>query len=76
MKTLDGDFLKRLLERDVEFRKIYEAHRECEKRAAKLSKKVYVTREEEIEEKRLKKLKLEQKDKMAEVVSKYREARE
>jgi uncharacterized protein YdcH (DUF465 family) len=72
MKALDGDFLRRLLERDAEFRRIYEAHRDCEKKAAKLGKKIYVTREEEIIEKKLKKMKLEQKDKMEEMAAKYR----
>lgn len=72
MNRLDGDFLKRLLEGNLEFRRIYEAHRDCEKKAAKLGKKIYVTLEEEIEEKRLKKMKLECKDKMEEMVLKYR----
>ena len=72
MKALDGDFLRRLLERDAEFRRIYEAHRDCEKKAAKLGKKIYVTREEEIIEKKLKKMKLEQKDTMEEMAAKYR----
>lgn len=71
MSVLDGNFLKRLLERDAEFKRVYETHRDCEKRAAKLGKKIYLTREEEIEEKRLKKMKLEQKDKMEKMVLKY-----
>ncbi|MBI5048706.1 MAG: hypothetical protein HZB54_07155 [Deltaproteobacteria bacterium] len=77
MKALDGGFLRRLLERDAEFRRIYEVHMDCEKRAAKLGKKIYVTREEEIIEKKLKKMKLEQKDKLEEMISrsKTQEAR-
>lgn len=71
MKKVDGDFLRRLLEKDSEFRRIYEAHREYEKRVAKLGKKIYVTKEEAIEEKKLKKIKLEQKDRMEEIASKY-----
>ncbi len=69
MGTLNGDFLERLLKGDSEFRRIYEAHRMCEKKAAKLGKKPYLTLEEEIEEKRLKKMKLEHKDRMEEMVS-------
>lgn len=69
MGTLDGDFLKRLLEGDLEFRRIYEAHKSCDKKAAKLGKKPYLTLAEEIEEKRLKKMKLECKDRMEEMVS-------
>lgn len=69
MSELDGDFLKRVLEGDSQFRRIYEAHRMCEKKAAKLGKKPYLTLEQEIEEKRLKKMKLEHKDRMEEMVS-------
>lgn len=69
MGTLNGDFLERLLKGDSEFRRIYEAHRSCEKKAAKLGKKPYLTLKEEIEEKRLKKMKLEHKDRMEEMVS-------
>ena len=72
MNRLDGDFLNRLLERDLEFRRVYEVHKSCEKKAAKLGKKPYLTRGEEVEEKRLKKMKLEQKDRMEEMVLKYR----
>ncbi|MBI3397996.1 MAG: DUF465 domain-containing protein [Deltaproteobacteria bacterium] len=77
MRTLNRDFLRRLLEKDSEFRKIYEAHRDYEKKAAKLGKKIYLTKEEEAEEKRLKKLKLMHKDRMEEMVSrsKTQEAR-
>lgn len=68
MGTLDGDFLNRLLKGDLEFRRIYEAHRSCEKKAAKLGKKPYLTQEEETLEKRLKRMKLECKDRMEEMV--------
>ncbi|HLA51608.1 MAG TPA: DUF465 domain-containing protein [Thermodesulfobacteriota bacterium] len=72
MEKVDGDFLRRLLEKDSEFRRIYEAHRDYEKRVAKLGKKIYVTKEEAIEEKRLKKMKLEHKDRMEEIVNRLR----
>lgn len=72
MGTLAGDFLKRLLKGDSEFRRIYEAHKSCEKKVAKLGKKPYLTLEEENEEKRLKKIKLEYKDRMEEMVLKHR----
>lgn len=73
MNTSEGDFLKRLLERNAEFRRIYEVHRDYEKRVAKLGKKIYVTKEEEIEEKRLKKMKLEHKDRMEDMALKCRQ---
>lgn len=73
MNESGGNFLKGLLEVDSEFRRIYEAHRNYEKRAAKLSKKIYLTAEEEVEEKRLKKMKLTQKDRMEEIVLRHRD---
>lgn len=72
MNGLDGGFLKRLLEEDAEFRSIYDGHRSYEKRAAKLSKKIYLTAEEETEEKRLKKMKLGYKDRMEEIVNRLK----
>jgi len=73
MEKVDGDFLRRLLQKNTEFRRIYEAHRDYEKRVANLGKKIYVTKEEEIEEKKLKKMKLEHKDRMEEMAARYSE---
>ncbi|HLA50665.1 MAG TPA: DUF465 domain-containing protein [Thermodesulfobacteriota bacterium] len=73
MNESGGNFLKGLLEGDSEFRRIYEAHRNYEKKAAKLSKKIYLTAAEAVEEKRLKKMKLTQKDRMEEMVLRHRD---
>jgi len=75
MNALGGGFLSRLLEKDAEFKGIYEAHRGYEKRVAKLGKRPHLTMEEELEKKRLQKLKLTHKDRMEEIISRYREAR-
>ena len=72
MNESGGNFLKGLLEGDSGFRSIYEAHRSYEKRVAKLNKRIYLTAEEEVEEKRLKKMKLTQKDRMEEMVLRHR----
>ena len=75
MNALGGGFLSRLLEKDAEFKVIYEAHRGYEKKVAKLGKRPHLTMEEELEKKRLQKLKLTHKDRMEEIISRYREAR-
>ena len=75
MNALGGGFLSRLLEKDAEFKGIYEAHRSYEKKVAKLGKRPHLTTEEELEKKKLQKLKLTHKDKMEEIISRYREAR-
>ena len=75
MNALGGGFLSRLLEKDAEFKGIYEAHRSYEKKVAKLGKRPHLTMEEELEKKRLQKLKLTHKDRMEEIISRYREVR-
>lgn len=75
MNASSGGFLSRLLEKDAEFKGIYEAHRSYEKRVAKLGKRPHLTMEEELEKKKLQKLKLAHKDRMEEIASRYREAR-
>lgn len=72
MRTLDKSFLKRLLKEDAEFKNIYDLHKSCEKKASKLNKKNFLTAKEEVEEKRLKKMKLMQKDRMEEIVLRYK----
>jgi len=75
MNALGGGFLSRLLEKDAEFKGIYEAHRSYEKKVAKLGKRPHLTMEEELEKKRLQKLKLTHKDRMEEIISRYMEVR-
>ncbi|MCX7894964.1 MAG: DUF465 domain-containing protein [Thermoanaerobaculum sp.] len=54
----------KLAQEDPEFRQLFEAHQEKERRLQELSRKGFLTAEEEQEEKRLKKEKLQLKDKM------------
>ncbi|MCS7182423.1 MAG: DUF465 domain-containing protein [Thermoanaerobaculum sp.] len=54
----------KLAQEDPEFRQLLEAHQEKERRLQELSRKGFLTAEEEQEEKRLKKEKLQLKDKM------------
>lgn len=54
----------KLAQEDPEFRQLLEAHQARERRLEELSRKAFLTAEEEQEEKRLKKEKLQLKDKM------------
>lgn len=54
----------KLAQEDPEFRQLLEAHQAKERRLEELSRKAFLTAEEEQEEKRLKKEKLQLKDKM------------
>ncbi len=68
----EEEIRKVLLEKNEEFRKLYELHQQCEQRLKELHSKPYLTEEEKIEEKRLKKEKLGLKDKMQVFVNKFK----
>lgn len=57
-----------------EYKKLGEEHRNFEKILLELDKKVYLTQEEETERKRIQKLKLNKKDRMAELVRDYKKS--
>ncbi len=60
-------------EGDPELKKLWEEHLNYEEKLKELEKRVHLSPEEEIEKKRLQKLKLSGKDKMFEILKKYKE---
>jgi hypothetical protein len=60
-----------LLQQDEEFRKIYQEHQECEQELAKIQSKSFLTEEEKLLEKQLKKKKLILKDEMYRKISRF-----
>jgi len=58
---------EQLEEQTPSFEELQESHRNYEQRLEELKKKAWLTPDEEIEEKRLKKLKLQIKDQMAQL---------
>ena len=62
-----------LLDKDPELKKFYEEHREFEKKLAEFQHKHHLTPEEEIEMKRIQKLKLVGKDRMMEILERHRQ---
>ncbi len=68
----EEEIRKMLIEKNEEFRKLYELHQQCEERLKELWSKSYLTEEEKLEEKRLKKEKLGLKDKMQVFVNKFK----
>jgi uncharacterized protein YdcH (DUF465 family) len=69
METRLHDELKeRLIETNEEFRRMAEEHRTYEARLQELSSRAFLTDEEQVEELRLKKLKLHLKDRMEEMI--------
>lgn len=61
-----------LLDRDPELRQHYEEHLELEKQLQAFQNKHHLSAEEEVEMKRIQKLKLAGKDKMMEILGKHR----
>ena len=74
MEEREEQMIASVLDRDPELRKYYEEHREYEKRLVDLHDKGYLSPEEEMEKKRIQKLKLVGKDKIMEILGKYRPA--
>jgi uncharacterized protein YdcH (DUF465 family) len=63
-----------LLDKDPELKKFYEEHREFEKKLAEFQHKHHLTPEEELEMKRIQKLKLVGKDRMMAILGRHRQA--
>ncbi len=63
-----------MLKQSEEFRKLYEEHQECEKKLDQFKEKSFLTEEEELEERGLKKKKLALKDKMYLMMTKFKKS--
>ncbi|HXH07548.1 MAG TPA: YdcH family protein [Vicinamibacterales bacterium] len=63
-----------LVRTDEEFRRLAEQHRELDARLQDLASKPYLSESEQTEERTLKKRKLQLKDRMEEIVRRYRVA--
>ncbi len=68
----DEVLVKKLVQENEEFRKLYEEHLELKAKIAEFESKHYLTAEEEMEKKRLQKIKLAGKDKMFEMLKAYK----
>ena len=64
-----------LMQTSEEFRKFANQHQEYKKQVEELEAKHFLTEQEEVEEHRLKKLKLHLKDQMNQIMSRYRAQR-
>ena len=67
MPSLNAVARESLLASNEEYRRLYEEHTELESRLKALSEKVVLTDAEQIEESKLKKLKLAGRDRMEEI---------
>jgi uncharacterized protein YdcH (DUF465 family) len=75
METREESAIVSLLDKDPELKKYYDEHQAFEKQLAALHHKGHLSPDEEIEIKRIQKLKLAGKDKMMELLGKHRQIR-
>ncbi len=59
-----NEVVERLLVEDEEFKKVFEKHREYNRKIEKMEKKEFLSKDEQVEKKKLKKLKLNLKDEL------------
>ena len=69
------DLKAELIQTDEQFRRLYEEHREYERRLAELNQKSLLSQDDEIEEKKIKLHKLALKDRMEQILRAHSEAR-
>ena len=74
MELKDEQTIVSLLDKDPELRKFYEEHREFERKLADFQHKYHLTPEEEVEMKKIQKLKLAGKDRIMEILGRHRQA--
>lgn len=72
MELYEESKIVSLLDTEPELKKLYDEHQAFEKQLAEFQHKNHLTTDEEVEMKRLQKLKLAGRDKIMELVSKHR----
>ena len=72
MEKWDEDLIARLLPRDEALRKYIEEHRRYEDKLEQFNQRAYLTTEEEMEKRRIQKLKLAGRDKIEIILAKHR----
>jgi uncharacterized protein len=73
MEAREEQVIVSLLDKDPELKKYYEEHQQLEKKLAEFHHKHHLSPDEEIEMKRIQKLKLVGKDKIMEILGKHRQ---
>ncbi|MFN3480567.1 MAG: DUF465 domain-containing protein [Thermodesulfovibrionales bacterium] len=68
----EEEIVEILKRENEEFKRLSEEHRNLDNMLTEIDRKPYLTAEEEIERKRIQKLKLNKKDRMAELIREYK----
>ena len=72
MEKRDLELIQKYISSDPELKRYMEAHEEYERKLADWNRRLYLTPEEEVEKKRIQKLKLAGRDRIEAILSKYR----
>jgi uncharacterized protein len=72
MEKRDEEFILSLVDRDAELRRYYDEHREFERQLDAYNGKGHLSADEEMDRKRLQKLKLAGKDRIMEILHRHR----
>jgi hypothetical protein len=73
MEQRDEQLIRQHLTHNEELKRLYEEHLELKRKLEDYRHKAYLTNEEELEEKRIQKLKLASKDRMMEILHRYQQ---
>ncbi|MBI3758080.1 MAG: DUF465 domain-containing protein [Deltaproteobacteria bacterium] len=73
MEVKEEAQIRSLIDTNPELRRYYEEHVELKQQLEGLRQKSYLTEEEELEQKRIQKQKLAGKDRMMEILARYRQ---
>ncbi len=71
MERREEELIRQHLDHDSQLRSLYEEHSELKRKLETYRSKHYLTPEEEMEEKRIRKLKLASKDRMMAILDRY-----
>jgi uncharacterized protein YdcH (DUF465 family) len=74
MERTDEVLIERYIQQDGELKQNVEVHRKLEFALEDFNKRIYLTPQEEIEKKKLQKLKLASKDRIYAILAKYRKS--
>lgn len=70
--VVEEELLERLCSENMDFKKLLEKHYEMKEKIQEFDKRKFLTAEDELEIKNLKKVKLKEKDLMMQMVEEYR----
>lgn len=72
MTVRDENIIEMLASEDEDFKQLVLEHRELDRKIQELDTRVYLLPEEKVERKKLSKIKLSKKDRIAKIVSEYK----